>query len=473
MYKNILRNKKNILENILLHSAGANGKSVGKTKENKIILVSHAVPGDIVDIQVIKNKKNYLEGKVIRFISYSEKRTEAVCRHFGVCGGCKWQELSYEEQLKYKSQEVDENIRRIGKSVDYELLPIIPSEEQYYYRNKLEFSFSNSRWLTADEIKSEEVITDKNALGFHIPGQWSKVLDIEECFLQANPSNKIRQQIKEFAINNDLKFYDFKNQEGFLRTLMLRSNSKGEFMILIQFFEDQAEEREKLLKFIADQFEEIVTILYVINSKSNDTIYDQEVFIYKGNGFLEETIDDLTFHISAKSFFQTNYKQAVKLYSITKDFADLKGDEIVYDLYTGTGTIAQFLAKNVQKVIGIESVPEAIEAAVKNSELNQLKNCYFYCGDMKNILTQEFFEQNGFPEVIITDPPRDGMHKDVIINILNAKPKKIVYISCNSATQARDIELMKDKYILKKIQPVDMFPQTYHIENVALLELRD
>ena len=435
-------------------------------------MVQNAVPGDVVNVQVIKAKKNYYEARVLQFVKYSSDRVQPKCIHFGVCGGCKWQNLAYEKQLEYKSQEVFNNIQRIGKVEKFEYLPIIPSDEVYGYRNKMEYSFSASRWLTADEIRSQAEISDRNALGFHIPLQWSKVLDLSECFLQAEPSNQIRNSVKDFAQTHGMDFYDFHNQRGFLRTLMIRSNSKGEFMVLIQFFEDDPNKRDALLSFIQTEFPQVKTLLYAVNPKGNDSLYDLDVQTFCGDGFLMEEIENLQFKIGAKSFFQTNYKQAVKLYNTARDFADLTGSEIVYDLYTGTGTIAQFVASKAKKVVGVESVPEAIESAKENAKLNNITNCDFFCGDMKDLFTQEFINKNGKPDVIITDPPRDGMHKKVVETILDISPEKIVYISCNSATQARDLELMKNRYETVKIQAVDMFPQTHHVESIALLKLR-
>lgn len=469
--KNLSRKKNIEIQNLALTSAGAKGFSFGKTEEGKTVMVQNAVPGDVVNVQVIKSKKNYYEAQVIDFVKYSSDRVEPKCRHFGLCGGCKWQNLAYEKQLEYKSQEVFNNIKKIGKIEPFEYLPIVPSDETYGYRNKMEYSFSASRWLTAEEICSQNEIRDRNALGFHIPRQWSKVLDISECFLQVEPSNKIRNSIKKFAEKNSMDFYDFQNRKGFLRTLMIRSNSKNEFMVLVQFFEEDKEKQEMLLSFIQTEFPQVKTLLYAVNPKGNDTLYDLDIQTFNGDGFLMEQIENMQFKIGARSFFQTNYHQAVKLYEIARNFAGLSGSETVYDLYTGTGTIAQFVAAKAKKVVGIESVSEAIESAKENAKLNNITNCTFFCGDMKDIFTQEFISENGRPDVIITDPPRDGMHKKVVETILDISPEKIVYISCNSATQARDLEMMKDRYETVKIQAVDMFPQTHHVESVALLRL--
>ncbi|CAM3374466.1 23S rRNA (uracil(1939)-C(5))-methyltransferase RlmD [Elizabethkingia occulta] len=464
------KKKKNvILENIKLLSAGAKGVSVGKTEDGKTILVSGAVPGDLVNARMKKSKKNYIEAEAIEILEESPDRVDAKCIHFSVCGGCKWQNLSYEKQLAFKEDEVLNNIRRIGGIEGFEALPILGSAEQYFYRNKMEFSFSNARWLTLEEVNSTEEIADRNALGFHIPGQWSKILDLKECFLQEDPSNNIRLAVKEYAEENNLEFFDVRNQEGFLRTLMMRQNSKGEWMVLFQLFEENETERVKLLDYLLQKFPQIHTLLYAINPKGNDSIYDLDIQTYYGEGFLYEEMDGLRFKIGPKSFFQTNYKQALELYRKTLEFADLKGDEVVYDLYTGTGTIAQYVARNAKQVIGIEAVQEAIDAAKEHAELNGLTNCTFYCGDMKDIFNQEFLESHPKADVLITDPPRDGMHAKVVEQILNLSPEKIVYVSCNSATQARDLAMLKEHYNLVKVLPVDMFPQTHHVENIALL----
>ncbi|AZI19654.1 23S rRNA (uracil(1939)-C(5))-methyltransferase RlmD [Chryseobacterium taklimakanense] len=465
------RRRNLILENIKLTSAGAKGVAVGKTEEGKTVLVSGAVPGDVVNARVKKAKSKYFEAEAVEILEKSPDRVEPKCIHFGVCGGCKWQNLSYEKQLDFKESEVVNNIRRIGGVHGFETLPILGSDEQYFYRNKMEFSFSDSRWLTLDEVNSTENIDDKNALGFHIPGMWSKILDLKECWLQEDPSNEIRLAVKQYAEENNLEFFDVKNQEGFLRTLMMRQTSQGEWMVLFQLYREEKENREKLFEFLLLKFPQIKTLVYAINPKQNDSIYDLDVQTYFGEGFLMEEMDGLKFKIGPKSFFQTNYKQALNLYRKTLEFADLKGDEVVYDLYTGTGTIAQYVARNAKQVIGIESVQEAIDAATEHAKLNGLTNCTFYCGDMKDVFTEEFLENHPKADVLITDPPRDGMHQKVVDQILKLAPERIVYVSCNSATQARDLALMKDMYRVVKILPVDMFPQTHHVENIALLEL--
>lgn len=467
------KGKKIFLENIEILRAGAKGVSIGKTSDGKTVLVKDAIPGDVVNVDVYKKKSSYLEGNAVEILKKSPYRITPRCIHFGVCGGCKWQNMSYETQLKFKQDEVENNLKRIGGFHDLEILPILGSPEEYYYRNKLEFTFSNARWLTLDEIRNTAETYDRNALGFHIPGQWSKVLDIKECHLQAEPANSIRLEAKRFADENNLEFYDLHNQQGFLRTLMIRSNQKGEFMVLVQFFKEDQSKREAFLQNLQDKFPQIVSLLYAINPKGNDSIYDLNIHVYAGQDFIIEEMEDLHFKIGPKSFYQTNPAQAYELYKITRDFADLKGDEIVYDLYTGTGTIAQFVSKNAKKVIGVEAVQEAIDAAKANAKRNGIKNCTFYCGDMKDIFDDQFIEQNGMPDVIITDPPRDGMHKNVVETILRINPKRVVYVSCNSGTQARDLELMKNQYQIKKVRPVDMFPQTHHVENVVLLERID
>lgn len=464
------KNKKNlILKNIKLLSAGAKGVSIGKTEDGKTIIVSGAIPGDIVNARVKKAKSKYYEADAVEILTPSPFRVEPECEHFGVCGGCKWQNMSYEKQLEFKQDEVVNNIKRIGGIEDFESIPILGGEELYYYRNKMEFSFSNARWLTSEEIKSGTDINQKNALGFHIPGQWSKILDLKNCYLQEYPSNEIRLAIRNYAIENKLDFFDLKSQDGFLRTLMLRQNSKGEWMILIQFFKENEKQRIKLLNFILEKFPQITTLLYAINPKGNDSVYDLDIKTYFGEGFIFEEMDGLKFKIGPKSFFQTNYKQALNLYRKTLEFADINENQVVYDLYTGTGTIAQYIAQHAKQVIGIEAVPEAIDAAKENAKLNGLDNCIFYCGDMKEVFTEEFLAQHPKADVLITDPPRDGMHPKVVEQILKLSPNRIVYVSCNSATQARDLSLMKDFYRVEKILPVDMFPQTHHVENIALL----
>ncbi|WP_036383306.1 23S rRNA (uracil(1939)-C(5))-methyltransferase RlmD [Muricauda sp. MAR_2010_75] len=466
------KNRRQTFEQVEVIDAGAKGKSVGKAPDGRVIFLSNAVPGDVVDVMTTKKRKAYFEGMATHFHSLSPKRTTPECEHFGVCGGCKWQNMAYEHQLSFKQREVENNLRRIGHLELPETTPILGSKKQYFYRNKMEFSFSNSRWLTQEEINSDTDIEDRNALGFHIPGMWDKILDIKKCHLQQDPSNAIRLETKNFAQKNGLSFFDPRKQEGLLRTLMIRTASTGEIMVLIQFYEDNLEQRELLLNHLKERFPEITALLYVINSKQNDTIYDQEVICFSGRDHIVEEMEGLQFKINAKSFYQTNSEQAYELYKVARDFANLSGNEVVYDFYTGTGTIAQFVAKKAKKVIGVESVPEAIEDAIANAEHNNIGNVEFFVGDMKNVFNQSFIALHGKPDIIITDPPRDGMHKDVVEQLIQVAPGKIVYVSCNSATQARDLALMKEMYQVTKVQPVDMFPQTHHVENVVLLEKR-
>lgn len=463
---------KQIFEHIEVLDAGAKGKTIAKAPDGKVIFLPNAVPGDVVDIQTFKKRKSYYEGKAINFHKFSEKRTTPVCEHFGVCGGCKWQDMSYEHQLYYKQKEVTNNLARIGHIQLPEVTPILGSKNQYFYRNKMEFSFSDSRWLTQEEVKSGEDLGDRNALGFHIPGMWDKILDLKECHLQPDPSNAIRNAVKQFAIQNNLEFFNTRNQTGFLRTMMIRTSTTGDVMVVVQLFREDKVNRELILNFIAKTFPQITSLQYIINEKANDTIYDQDVICYKGTDHIFEEMEGLKFKINAKSFYQTNSDQAFELYKITRDFAGLTGNELVYDLYTGTGTIAQFVAKQAKKVIGVESVPDAITAAKENAQLNNIINVDFFVGDMKHVFNDAFIKKHGHPDIIITDPPRDGMHKDVVQQILTIAPKRVVYVSCNSATQARDLELMDATYKVVKTQAVDMFPQTFHVENVVLLEKR-
>ncbi|SFJ52451.1 23S rRNA (uracil(1939)-C(5))-methyltransferase RlmD [Myroides guanonis] len=464
------RTEKIVFENVEVLDAGAKGVSVAKAPDGKIILIPNVVPGDVIDVQTLKKRKAYYEGKATVFHKFSEHRTQPICEHFGACGGCKWQNMKYSQQLFYKNQEVYNNLKRIGKIELPEFEPILGSEKTLFYRNKMEFSFSNARWLTEEEIRNSDEIIKENALGFHIPRMWDKILDIKKCHLQQDPSNDIRNEIRRFANQNNLSFFNPRDNEGLLRTLMIRTASTGEIMVLIQFYYDDKTERELLMNFLVERFPEITSLQYVINGKPNDTIYDQEVVLFKGREYILEEMEGLKFSINAKSFYQTNSDQAYELYKITRDFAGLTGNELVYDLYTGTGTIAQFVSKNAKKVIGVEAVPEAIADAKLNAERNEITNCEFYVGDMKNVFNDDFIATHGHPDVIITDPPRDGMHKDVVAQILKIAPKRVVYVSCNSATQARDLALMDEDYKVIKVRPVDMFPQTHHVENVVLLE---
>ena len=463
------RSKKNIvLKRVELNDAGSLGKAISKTNDQKIIFTKYGVPGDIVDIQVRKKRKSYIEGEIIKIHSHSDKRTEPKCSYFKLCGGCSWQNMKYEDQLIYKNNEVLNNLSRIGKITPEKILPIIKSEKKYYYRNKMEFSFSNSRWITNDEIKSDKIINDKNALGFHKSGMWSKVINIDKCYLQTNISNKIRNFIRIKSIELGLEFFDLKKQFGDIRTLMIRTTSINNIMILIQFYK-KSKKIFKLLSEIEAEFPEISSIMYVINNKRNDTIYDLKVQCFNGTDFINEKIGNLSFKISAKSFFQTNSFQTTKLYNIVKKFASLQGGEIIYDLYCGIGTISLFLANSAKKVIGIETIKEAVDSAKINAKNNKITNTIFIHGDVKKIL-KEGVNKYKYPDIVIVDPPRNGLEKSVIDSIINIKPNKIIYVSCNSSTQARDLIELKEFYNLKISQSIDMFPQTYHVENVVLLE---
>jgi 23S rRNA (uracil1939-C5)-methyltransferase len=461
-----------VFENIKVLDAGAKGVSVAKAPDGKVIFIPNVVPGDVVDVQTFKKRKSYYEAKAVNFHEFSDYRVEPICEHFGVCGGCKWQNMDYSRQLHYKQNEVFNHLQRIGKVELPDFEPILGSAKQFFYRNKMEFSFSNARWLTEKEINTPESHEQRNALGFHIPKMWDKILDIRKCWLQDDPSNDIRNAIRDFALEHNLEFFDPRNHEGLLRTLMIRTSSTGEVMVLLQFFKEERQQRELLMDFIADRFPQVTSLLYVVNEKQNDTLYDQHIHLYKGRDFILEEMEGLQFSINAKSFYQTNPEQAFELYKITRDFAGLTGNELVYDLYTGTGTIAQFVSKKAAKVIGVESVPEAIAEAKENAKRNNISNCEFYVGDMKAVFNDSFIAAHGKPDLLITDPPRDGMHKDVVEQILKIAPAKIVYVSCNSATQARDLALMDGAYKVIRVRPVDMFPQTHHVENVVLLEKR-
>jgi 23S rRNA (uracil1939-C5)-methyltransferase len=460
-----------VFENVTISDLAAEGKAIAKMND-VVVFVPFVVPGDVVDLQVTKKKRQYMEARVLKFHEYSKNRQEAVCQHFGVCGGCKWQILPYSEQIKYKQRQIVDNLIRIGKIELPEIMPILGSAKTEFYRNKLEFTFSNKRWRTFEEMKSEKEFDTMNAVGFHIPGMFDKVLDIEKCWLQDDISNQVRNEIRRYALENGLTFFDLRSQEGFLRTLIIRTTSTGELMVIIVLFYEDKTLREALLNHISAKLPQITSFLYVVNSKANDTITDQKIVLFQGNEHIYEEMEGLRFKIGAKSFYQTNSAQAYELYKITRNFAQLTGNELVYDLYTGTGTIANFVARQARQVIGIEYVLEAIEDAKVNSEINGIENTLFYAGDMKNILNTEFITQHGKPDVIITDPPRAGMHDDVIEAILFAEPKRIVYVSCNPATQARDLSLLDAKYKVTAVQPVDMFPHTHHVENVVLLECR-
>lgn len=456
-----------VLERVKITDIAAEGNAIARV-DNIVVFVPMLIPGDVVDIQVIKKRKKFLQGKVVRFHEYSPDRIEPRCIHFGVCGGCKWQHLPYNLQLKNKEKQVTDNLERIGKLNINLTEGIIGSPDLYLYRNKLEYTFSHKKWLTYEEMNAGA--DRENALGFHMPGQFDKILDIIECHLQPEPTNLIRNAVKNYAVENNLSFFDLREQTGFLRNMIIRNNKDGNVMVIMIFFYDDEPARTALLKFIADKFPMVKSLMYIINSKKNDSLGDQEPILFKGEDHLIETMGNLRFRIGPKSFYQTNTKQAETLYKTAATFAGLTGKEIVYDLYTGTGTIANFVAAQSKKVIGIEYVDDAVKDARINSYLNKISNTSFFSGDMKDILTESFMEENGRPDVIITDPPRAGMHEDVISVILKASPERIVYVSCNPSTQARDIALLSSKYIVTGVQPVDMFPHTHHVENVVLLE---
>lgn len=463
-----------LLEKVTITDVAAEGKAVAKVNE-LVIFVPYVVPGDVVDLQVKRKKNHYAEAVAVKFHEKSPLRTEPFCSHFGVCGGCKWQCLSYEEQLKYKQKQVFDNLTRIGKVELPEFRSILGSEKTRFYRNKLEFTFSNKRWLTEEEVKQDVKYDQMNAVGFHIPGAFDKVLAIDKCWLQDDISNQIRNAVRDYAYAHNFPFFNLRTQEGLLRNIMIRTSSTGELMVVLQckVTDDEGRRKmEEILQFMADSFPQITSLMYVINNKCNDTIGDLDVEVFKGNDHIFEEMEGLHFKVGPKSFYQTNSEQAYNLYKVAREFAGLTGNELVYDLYTGTGTIANFVARQARKVVGIEYVPEAIEDAKVNSALNGIDNTLFYAGDMKDILTNDFIAEHGRPDVIITDPPRAGMHNDVIDVILAAEPKRIVYVSCNPATQARDLQLLDGKYKVTAVQPVDMFPHTHHVENVVQLERR-
>lgn len=464
-----------LLERVEITAVAAEGKALARVND-LVVFVPFVVPGDVVDLKILRKKHSYAEAEAVKFHEYSPERAVPFCKHYGVCGGCKWQCLAYEHQLKYKQQQVVDALTRIGKVQIPEVLPILGSECTREYRNKLEFTFSNKRWLTWEEVEKSVKYDNMNALGFHIPGAFDKVLDIEECHLMDDLNNRLRNGIRDFAVRESIPFFDLRSQEGVLRGIMIRTSTTGEVMLLLQarvVDDSQMEQLNKVLQYIADTFDEVTSLLYVINNKCNDTFGDLPVHTYKGTDVIYEEMEGLRFKVGPKSFYQTNSRQAYNLYKVAREFAALTGDEVVYDLYTGTGTIANFVARRAKKVIGIEYVEDAVADARVNSELNGLDNLTFFAGDMKDILTREFIEEHGRPDVIITDPPRAGMHNDVIDTILFAAPHRIVYVSCNPATQARDLSLLDCDYKVLAVQPVDMFPHTHHVENVVLLERRN
>lgn len=466
----VRKKQKPFFEGLKIEDIGSEGKAIARYGD-MVVFTSYAVPGDIVDLQVTKKRSKYAEATITGFQKYSDDRADVFCEHFGVCGGCKWQILPYEKQLFYKHKQVKDQLQRIGRIELPEISPILGSDKDVFYRNKLEFTFSNKRWLTNEELNTE---TDNNdGLGFHVPGLFDKIINVNKCWLQPEPSNKIRNFIYGYAVNNRLSFFDIKQKCGFLRTLIIRTTSTKETMVILSFFYEDEGLRNALLNAVKSEFPGITSLLYVINSKGNDTITDQNIECFSGQEFIFERMENLKFKIGPKSFYQTNSEQAYNLYKVVRDFAQLNGNEIVYDLYTGTGTIANFVARQSKKVVGIEYVPEAIEDAKENSKINGISNTVFYAGDIKSVLNSNFYSVNGFPDVIITDPPRAGMHTDVVESIINSGARRIVYVSCNPATQARDLGLMDKIYKTTKIQPVDMFPHTHHVENVVLLERRD
>ncbi len=461
-----------LLEKVEITDVAAEGKAIARVND-LVVFVPYVAPGDIVDLQVKRKKHHYAEAEAVKFHAYSPKRTKPFCQHYGVCGGCKWQILPYEEQLRHKQRQVADNLTRIGKIELPEISPIIGSAKTVCYRNKLEYTFSNKRWLTSEEVSRNVVYDQMNAVGFHIPNAFDKVLPIEKCWLQDDISNRIRNAIRDYAYEHDYPFINLRTHEGMLRNLIIRTSTTGELMVIVVSkieTEEEMQRLQELLQYVAGQFPEITSLLYIVNNKCNDTITDLDVHVFKGKDHIFEQMEGLRFKIGPKSFYQTNSEQAYILYKVVRGFANLTGNELVYDLYTGTGTIANFVARQAKQVIGIEYVPEAIEDAKVNAAINGIHNTRFFAGDMKDLLTPTFIGQYGRPDVIITDPPRAGMHPDVTQVILETEPSRIVYVSCNPATQARDLQALDAKYQVKAVQPVDMFPHTHHVENVVLLE---
>lgn len=457
-----------IIENLKVENFAAEGKCIARHNE-KVIFLEYCAPGDVVDVQITHSKKSWAEAKVVNFKELSSLRITPTCEHFATCGGCKWQHIPYQSQIEYKALQVRDQFERIGKLPFKKIEPIIGSGEQFYYRNKLDFTFSNKKWLTDDQIKSDDNF-DRRALGFHIPGRFDKILDINNCYLQAEPSNTIRNSVKKFCIDNEFEFYDIAAKTGFVRNLIIRTASTGDLMVIVQVFENQEQNIKKITDFLAQNFPQISSLNYVVNPKMNETFHDLDIVCVKGKPYIEEEMEGLRFRIGPKTFYQTNSKQAYILYKATRDLAQINENDLVYDLYTGAGTIANFIAKKAKKVVGVEYVPQAIDDAKINSEINNISNTVFYAGDMKNVLNDEFIKDNGKPNVIITDPPRAGMDEKVVLKLLEIAPEKIVYVSCNPATQARDLALMIHAYEIEIVQPVDMFPQTYHVENIVLLK---
>lgn len=465
--------KQKIYEKLEVIDIGATGKAVAKTQTNKVVFIDNAVPGDIVDVKTRRQKTSFAEGKAIHFHKFSDKRQKPFCPHFGRCGGCKWQNIKYEHQLEFKENFTLENLKRIGLLSDICVKePIVASENTQYYRNKLEFTFSNKKWV--DDVNDfDDPDINMNALGFHIPGVHYKIVDIEQCFLQPEPSNKIRLAVKNYAIKNNYDFFNLSEYQGFLRNLIIRTTEDNQCMVIVVFGKKDTTAQNNLLYHLKNTFPEITSLMYIINPKKNDTIYDLDVHIFSGQDYITEKMEDLTFKIRAKSFFQTNTKQAILLYQKIREFANVSNTDTVYDLYTGTGTIAQFVAKHAKHVIGIDTIEMAIKDAQENAKLNKISNCTFFAGDVKDVFKNDLIEKYGKPDILITDPPRAGMHKSVIYTILKLKPKRIIYVSCNPSTQARDIQLLSEAYKTDIIQPFDLFPHTYHVENIALLTLKN
>ncbi|MCB9205499.1 MAG: 23S rRNA (uracil(1939)-C(5))-methyltransferase RlmD [Flavobacteriales bacterium] len=465
------RRRKQILENVTILDIADKGQALARVDE-MVVFVTGVIPGDVCDIMIKRKRKNYAEGHVMRVKEFSKLRIDPKCGYFGVCGGCKWQHLTYEKQLEFKNKQVRDALQRIGKVQVEAFEPILGSANVFEYRNKLEFSFSHKRWLTQEEVDSGQVFDDVPSLGFHVPGRWDKVLDIKQCHLMAEPSNAIRNRVREMALANEFSYYNLNEQKGFLRNLIVRSTMTGEWMVILSVAEDRPKDVKLILDTLVSEFPQLASVLWVYNNKPNDTIADLDIQVHHGKDHILEEMEGLKFRVGPKSFYQTNGPQAYELYKVARDFADLKGDEVVYDLYTGTGTIAQFVAKKAKKVVGIEYVEAAIDDAKVNAELNGIDNCTFYAGDMKDVFTQELIAKEGKPDVVITDPPRAGMHADVVARLNELLPDRIVYVSCNPATQARDVQLLSQNYEVKKARPVDMFPHTHHVESVVLLERR-
>ena len=464
------KSKRKEFENLLIKDAGSKGKGIATAPDGKIVFIDQVVPGDEVDVLTYKKRKAYYMAKPTVFHKYSKDRIEPKCIHFGTCGGCKWQHFDYSAQLHYKEKEVLENLKRIGKLEIQTSYPILASDDTYHYRNKMEFSFSNKRWLTQAEINSDEEITQKNALGLHIPGMWDKVLDLKECHLQKRPSNEIRLRLKQYADKKGYSFFDPHEQNGLLRNIMIRTSQTDQVMVVVQFCDDKPEQIRDIMEFLSNEFPQITSLQYIINQKKNDSIYDQDIHLYSGSDRIIEQMQDLQFQIRPKSFYQTNSVQAENLYSRLKELLDLKGDELIFDLYSGIGSIALSLAKNCRKIIGVEVIEDAVKDANENALLNNISNVSFFTGETQDVLNQNFINLHGKPDIIVVDPPREGLHKDVVKMIAAIRPKKLAYVSCNSATQARDLEILKDIYNTKYVQPVDMFPHTYHVENIVIAQ---